>query len=139
MLPHPAREDKKEVAQAIDIFQRPFTDFLHPREPQDLALGSPTYRAALMEIASDSSPTWKHKGLERSQLLLALIDDLLDLSNFPFPYAIHTCIGKIRRGCQLAAQIKQLILDLTQDLVQEAVRFPFLEPLLVEEPRQSHD
>jgi hypothetical protein len=30
MLPYPTREDKEEVAQAIDIFDIPLTGFLDP-------------------------------------------------------------------------------------------------------------
>jgi hypothetical protein len=101
-LSHPAREDKEEITQPVHILERPLADLFHPRKADDLALRPTTNRPALVQIAADLSPSGKDKGLERAELFLALIHELLESLYLPCPHPIHPFIAEIRGGGEFA-------------------------------------
>ena len=53
VLARPARQDEEQIAQPIDVLERPLADRLRARQGEDPALGAPAHRAGLMQEAAD--------------------------------------------------------------------------------------
>src|SRR5687768_4348260 len=77
-LPHPAREHEEEVAQPVHVLERPRRDRLDAREREHSPLGTAAHRARLMEEAADAAAAGEDEGLERLEVLLALVHELLE-------------------------------------------------------------
>src|SRR4029450_4372070 len=75
----PPRQHEEQVAQPVDVTQRPLRQRLGPREPQDLPARAPAPRPGLMEERSPPAAPRKHERLERLELFLAAVDQLLEL------------------------------------------------------------
>src|SRR5205814_6418996 len=82
VLANPAAEDEEQVAETIEVAQRPFADGLHARERQALALGAAAHGARLVQEAVDGPAAGEDEGLQRREIFLAAVHDLLELGDF---------------------------------------------------------
>src|SRR6185437_131250 len=64
VLADPARQDEEEIAQPVDVLERPLADVLHSRELQHAALRAPADRARLVQEAADRPATGQDEALE---------------------------------------------------------------------------
>src|SRR6185503_4852486 len=73
VLARPAGQDEEQIAQPIDVLERPLADRLDAGQAQDLALGAPAHRPGLVQEAPDPPPTRQNEGFQGRQFLLALV------------------------------------------------------------------
>src|SRR5215831_12128863 len=139
MLADPAAQHEEHVAQAVQKSKRPLADRLLTRQRQELALGAPADRARLVEESVDAPAARQHERLERWQIFLAAIHQLLELLHLALADLEHPFVLGVARRRELAAQIEELVLDLSQDLVEPAVPLALVEPLGVEDAHQADD
>src|SRR5207247_355006 len=109
------------------------------REPQDLPLDPAAHRAGLVEEGPDAAASRQHEGLERREVLLARVDQALELPDLGLSYPVHALVhGLLGRG-QLAAEVEELVLEPPEDLVEPAMPLGLGEPLLVEDSGEAED
>src|SRR5438309_3448213 len=92
-----------------------------------------------MEKPVDTPAARQDEGLQRRQIFLAPVHELLELLHLALADAKHPFVGGVGWRGQLAAEIEELVLDLPQHLVEPAMPLPFVEPLGVEDPHQAED
>src|SRR5262249_11990684 len=63
-LGHPPREDEEQVAEPVDVAERPLGERLAPREAQDLSLGAPAHGPGLVEERPHPAAARQHERLE---------------------------------------------------------------------------
>src|SRR5438309_10952174 len=90
-----------------------------------------------MEKPVDAPAARQDKGLQRRQIFLAPVHELLELLHLALADAKHPFVGGIGWRAQLAAEIEELVLDLPQDLVKPAMSLPLDEPLGVDDAHQA--
>src|SRR5262249_16505648 len=121
MLARPARQDEEQIAEPIDVLERPVADGLDAREREHAALCAPAHRARLVEKAADAAAAGQHEGLEGREVLLALIHQALERRDLARPDAEHPLVGGVGGRRQFAAQIEQLVLHAAERLVEPAL------------------
>jgi hypothetical protein len=77
------------------------------------------------------------KRLQRFEIFLAPIDQLLEPYDLISTDPIHAFLETLRRCREFAAEVKQFILDLAQHSVDKMMRFAGVEFLFIEDPRQT--
>src|SRR6266545_1450150 len=120
VLADPPAEHEEEIAQPVEVAQRPLRDRLHARERQQVALGTPAHRAGLVQEAVHAAAAGQDERLEGFEVLLTFIHDVLELRHFALAHPEHTVIDGVGRRGQLAAEVEELVLDLLQDAVEPA-------------------
>src|SRR5215468_7316264 len=136
-LAHPPREHEKEVAETVHVLERPRRDGLDTPQGKDASLGAATDRAPLMEEAAHAAAAGEDEGLERLEVFLAPVHELLERFHLGLADPVHALVDGIRGRGQLAAEVEQLVLDAAQHLVEPAVVLALLELLGVEDPRKT--
>src|SRR3989449_596190 len=139
VLADPAAEHEERVAQAVQIAKRPLADWLDARQREQLALGAAAHGARLVEEPVDPAATRQDERLERRQIFLTPIHEGLELLHLAFADSEHALVDGVGRRRQLAAEVEELVLDLSQDFVEPAVPFALGEPLGVEDPHEPDD
>src|SRR4029434_4145061 len=63
-LADPAREHEEQIAERVDVLERPLADVLDARELEHAPLGAPAHRAGLVEEATHTPASREHERLE---------------------------------------------------------------------------
>ena len=92
-----------------------------------------------MEKAPHAAAAGKGEGLQRLEILLALIHERLESLDLAFAHPMHALVDRVIGRSQLATQVEELVLDLTKDPVEPSVRLALLQALRVEDPREPDD
>src|SRR6266536_1526241 len=129
---HPAAQNEEEITQAVDVLERPLADGVRARGGQELPLGATAHRPRLVQEGVDAAAAGEREGLERLELLLTAVHEVLESRHFRLADVAHPLVLQLRRGSQLASQIEELVLDFPQHLVEPAMVFAFGQPLRVE-------
>src|SRR5918996_97019 len=141
VLTDPAAEHEEEVAQAVEVAQRPLGGRLHARERQQLALGPPAHGTRLVQESLDAAPAGQDEGLERRQVLLAAVHDVLELRHLALADPEHALVDRVGGRRQLAAEVEELVLHLLERRVEPGVTLAAgaarRQPLRVEDADQA--
>src|SRR4029453_13717103 len=136
---HPPREHEEEVAEAVHVLERPGRDGLDAREREPPPLGAAAHRARLMEEAAHAAAAGEDEGLERLEILLAAVHELLERLPLGLPAAGQALLGGVARRGQLAAEVEELVLETAKHFIEPAVVLALLELLGIEDPREPDD
>src|SRR5262249_53676310 len=138
-LAGPPGEDEQQVAQPVDVAQRPLADRLLTGEDQHAPLGPATHRARLVQEPADPAPARQDEGLERLEVLLAPVHQALQRGDLALADPEHALVRRVGGRGQLAAEVEQLVLDPPEDLVEPPVGLAGAELLGVEHAGQPDD
>ena len=87
-----------------------------------VALGAPAHRARLVQERAHPASAREDEGLERLQILLALVHEPLERAHVVGTDFEHARVLGVRRRRQLAAEVEQLVLDPFEDLLEPVAR-----------------
>ena len=92
-----------------------------------------------MEKSVDAPAARQDERLERRQIFLAPVHELLELLDLALADLEHSFVDGVGWRGQLAPQVEELVLDLSQHFVEPAVALALVEPLGVEHAHQADD
>jgi hypothetical protein len=92
-----------------------------------------------LEEAADAPAAGEDEGLQRLQVLLALVDQLLERRHLGGADSEHALVGGVGRRGQLAAQVEELVLESSEHAVQPGGGIALLPPLGGEDAGQPDD
>src|SRR3989454_514546 len=95
--------------------------------------------AASSRLTAPAAAAGKGEGLQRLEILLALIHERLESLDLGFAHPMHALVDRVIGRGQLAAQVEELVLDPTKDPVEPAVRLALLQALCIKDPCETDD
>src|SRR5438094_963288 len=90
-----------------------------------------------MEESVDPAAARQDEGLERRQIFLAPVHQILELLHLALAHPEHPLVRGVGWRRQLAAEVEELVLDLPQHLVEPPVPLALGEALGVDDQRQA--
>src|SRR4030095_10413499 len=103
------------------VLERQWRDALDAREREDAPLGAAAHGARLMEEAAHAAAAGEDEGLERLEILLAPVHELLERLHLGFADPVHAFVDRVLGRGQLAAEVEQLVLEAAEHFVEPAV------------------
>src|SRR5262245_22789500 len=85
MAADPAREHEEQIGEPVQVGERPLADLVLSHEAEDVALGPPAHGPRHVEERAHRAAPGKHEGLERLEVLLATVEELLERRHLAGP------------------------------------------------------
>src|SRR5712692_1918526 len=138
LLGHPTGQHEQRIAETVKKFYDDHVNRLFSRQPHAQPFSPTAHGSCMVQEGRDPASTWKYKFLERSQVLLATINQQLqarDVLRCHLRHVFELLPGDRRQN---PARIKQLVLDPPELVFQSFGGGLPVDGIDVERPHHSH-